>query len=186
MLKGSKVLSPVIRRYSDKMSNPVLEVGPFFTPLIKPGHEDKDIFYLDNDRHVVKYLRENFPTADVVHFDLNLLAKKGRCKRFQRRISKLTENRKFGSVIASHLLNYIDYRALFSTSQELIEPEGLFFINNVIDYGIPPLFHPKRPKSDGEIKGELEGCGFKILEEMHVPGKYPKTQNERLVLVAER
>lgn len=175
MFQGSRALLPLMEKYKDGFGQRLLEVGPFFIPLItKESFPDKDIVYWENDPHVIKWLCE-FGGVEIEELDLNRLE-----------LSKQAEP-EFNAVIASEVLNYIDYRTFIAYIHKRIHPEGLLFINNVIEYGLPTLFSEKRPRSIGDIKHSLLESGFSIIEEQLIPSQNPEAQKEpRLVLVATK
>lgn len=190
MIIGGKRLIPFIAKYSDRLGNAFFEIGPFFNPLTV-GKElqnvistDRFIVFLENDPFAVSWLKSTFQ-ANVIVLDMNapdfrnelslcLLEEAGRPASL------------FDTVIISQVLNYIDFRLLFESVYTLLKPGGLLFINNVINYGIPPLFSPRRPLGNDEvIQGALEK-GFTLIEKAIVPNYFKKEMHERLILVLEK
>jgi len=62
MIKGSEELKSSLKKYEKNLGKVILEVGPFFNPLILPekGSSVK-VFYWENDPHVVKWINEKKP-----------------------------------------------------------------------------------------------------------------------------
>ena len=52
------MLLPLIKKYKENLGNVILEIGPFFNPLITPKDFSKTkIFYWENDYNVIRYLK---------------------------------------------------------------------------------------------------------------------------------
>jgi len=193
MIKGSRILLPLIKKHSKKIGNPVLEVGPFFRPLVTPKlFPEKKIFYWENDRYVIEYLKKKYKEKHIfpIYCDLNKLEGASLLKlKVQTLIEmkmKGIKSEKFDSVVVSHVFNYIDYKLFLFIIKDFMKPKGLIFLNNVVDYGLPHYFSDKRPKSIPEILKSLKEAGFEIIEKRILDSPFPKHQkNKRLVLVAE-
>jgi len=70
----------------------------------------------------------------------------------------------FDSVVISHVFNYIDYKMFLMVIREFLKKDGLIFINNVVDYGLPEFFSNKRPKSINDTLQTLNRTGYKMIE----------------------
>ena len=174
MVKGGEELLPLLEKHSHKIGQRLLEAGPFFNPLVTPERfPNKAIVYLDNDLHTVLWLKEK-KQGTVVYCDLNS-------------ISEFSAPEKFDTLVASQILNYIDYKKFLYESGGFLNPGGLLFINNVVDYGIPALFSRKRPLSIEETISQVEVSGYQIVEKKVLVSPDPDSQeNPRLLLVGEK
>lgn len=176
MIKGSRLLLPLLRKYP--LGKIIVEAGPFFNPLINEEEAKKAerIIFLDNDPYVLNHLKTKYTAKNIqfIRADLNN--------------SEILEiNVKIDSIIVSHLLNYIDYNSFLQKSATLLKHNGLIFINNSIDYGLPFFFSDKRPKSSEEITNSVVEAGFEIIERIELPTTNKEHQpHERLLLVAKR
>ena len=191
MIAGSQMLLPLVKKYNSKLGKNILEIGPFFNPLITPEEfPNKNIFYWENDQNVLKWLSKKYKNSVPIYCDLNkiegtslLKIKLETEKEFERFKEK---NTKFDSIIISHVFNYIDYKLLLIVLKDFLKKGGLLFINNVLEYGLPNLFSQKRPKNNEEIIQTLEKTGYNILDKKIIPSVNKKHQKEdRLVLVAK-
>lgn len=194
MVKGSRMLLPLIKKHLGEIGEVLLEVGPFFNPLLTASEfPDKTIFYWENDRHVLNWLRnENGGRGTyAIYCDLgkiggkNLLELKRETQACFEKSGR--EKRLFDSVVASHVLNYIDYRLFLIVLRDFLKDGGLLFINNVADYGLPDFFSQERPRSMEETLKTLEETGYEIMEKevLPAPDKGGK-RNERLILLARK
>lgn len=193
MLRGSQMLLPFLKKYKKKLGSIILEVGPFFNPLVTPeGFPLAKIFFWENDYHVVRYLKNIYPAKKVypIFCDLNkiegssLLKLKIETRKYfnELDIKKIA----FDAVIISHVFNYIDYKLFLMVLKEFIDKDCIIFINNVIDYGLPVFFSDKRPKSIQETMKTIRETGYNIIEKKifeSLDGRYQK--NERLIVVAK-
>jgi hypothetical protein len=191
MLAGSNVLYPFFNRYKKDMGNYILEVGPFFSPLVTPKEFPKaKIFYWENDYHVLGYLNKIFgKKVQTIFCDLNKIEGNSllKLKLETKKCFKEAHSSKisFDSVIISHVLNYVDYRLFLMVLKDFIKTDGLIFINNVTNYGLPVFFSDKRPRGIPETIRVVKETGYNVLEKkiFESPNKrYQK--NKRLVLVA--
>lgn len=191
MLFGSIMLLPFLRRYHKEIGTVILEVGPFFNPLVTPEEfPNAKIFYWENDHHVLKYLKNTYHEKVYPIFcDLNkiegnsLLKLKLETQRYFKRhnLKKIA----FDAVVISHVFNYIDYKLFLMVLKEFLKRDGLIFVNNVIDYGLPVFFSERRPTSISETIKAVKETGYHILQKRIVETSDTKHQkNKRLVLVA--
>jgi hypothetical protein len=167
MVEGGRLTLPTLTRYASTLGASVLEIGPFFNPLLVPLavdprsllERDACVTYWENDPHAAAWLRQTLG-AKVV--DLDLHSPGG-----------------YTSVVASQVLNYVDHRKFLRLAAKLLSKGGLLFINNVVDYGLPELFSPDRPRSDEELSRALVASGFACLEKEQLesprPGEHPRT-----------
>jgi hypothetical protein len=164
MVKGKKALLPFIRKYKKKLGVQILEVGPFFNPLVS----NRFVSYMDNDKFVLNYLKQKM--VPIYKFNLNS------------NTSEAEFNGKFTSIIVSQVFNYIDYSKFLKNANKWLKPKGCLFVNNVINYGIPQLFSKKRPKTILKTVKAIQNAGFKIIEHKIIQSPYKKFQpNDRLI-----
>jgi hypothetical protein len=193
MLAGSQILMPFIQKYKKDLGNIILEVGPFFNPLITPKKFPKaKIFYWENDYNVLKYLKDSYRCKNVypIYCDLNkiegnsFLKLKLETKIFfkELKLHKIS----FDSVVLSHVFNYIDYKLFLMVLKDYIKKDGFLFINNVVDYGLPAFFSEKRPKSIPNTIRIVKETGYNILEQKIFESPDKKNQkHERLIIIAK-
>jgi len=185
MVRGSKLIVPLIKRYCGSLGPFLLEAGPFFEPLITPKNmPDKRICYVDNDSNVLSYLQEKYPSTFCIYHDLNQ-----NLERIWLQLEGITNirNISFSGIVASQVFNYIDYRAFLRSASRIIEPRGFLFVNHSRDYGLPKYFSKLRPSSDLELLEELDNNGFEIVEKQEIPTQNPEHQNNvRLLLVLRK
>jgi hypothetical protein len=181
MVKGGIQLNRHINKYIYDIGNCILEVGPFFNPITKSIGESiasKSVTYWENDPFAIQWLNhQNFPfnfkvqRQDINHLDVISASLFG----------------KFDAVIASQLFNYIDYEAFLHIISRIVCQDGLLFINNVVDYGLPSLFHQKRPQSIDKTIISIKSIGFEIISYEVVPTEHREFQKyDRLLLVAKK
>lgn len=190
MLLGSNKLEPVIDKYKDQMGQNILEIGPFFNPLITPEKfPDSSICYWENDYHVLRHHINNSAGKAVhpIHCDLNLIEGDSFLKLKLATENVFSEDIHFDSIVISHVLNYVDYKMLFVVLKNFIKPGGLIFINNVVDYGLPVFFSDKRPKSIEDTLKSIKDTGYEIVEKEIQESPYKEHQkNERLLVVIKK
>lgn len=192
MLSGSNMLLPLIKKYKEKMGEHILEIGPFFVPLITKRRFPKSkIFYWENDPYVLDYFKHNKKSRIFPIFcNLNRLSG-GSLLTLQNENQKIfkklgQKNISFDSVAISQVINYVDYKLLLATLKIFLKKDGLIFINNVVNYGIPEFFSEKRPKKIFEITKAVEESGYIIIEKQFFKSPNKKYQkNKRLILVAK-
>jgi len=193
MLAGSEMLLPFLRKYKKDMGKNILEIGPFFHPLINPKEfPNTNIFYWENDFHVLKYLSEKYKkhTVYTIECELHRIEETSLLKlklETQKYFQKINLNSIcFDSVVISQVLNYVDYKLLFLVLKEFLRKGGLIFINNVVDYGLPAFFFDMRPKNIPSTIEAVEETGYNIIEKEILESPNKKYQkNQRLILVAE-
>lgn len=175
MVEGSEALLPLLERYG--VGERPLEVGPFFNPLVTPQRfPAARITYLDNDIFVRAYLQQQFgDSVIIINQDINAPLN-----------VPLVISKQYTSVIASHVLNYIDFAAFLQHVPKRLVPRGMLFINNVLDYGIPALFSEQRPGSNEEIFYAIEKAGLAIEEQHLYPSAYPDVQLQRRLCLMAR
>jgi hypothetical protein len=183
MVQGSRVLLPFIESHVARLGQRILEVGPFFHPLVTlerfPGRQ---IVYWENDRHVLRWLRQTMKPSQAVHCNLRKLRSHSLSKRGQGRSRLL-----FDTVIASQVFNYLDPARFVRVLHGVLKEGGLLFVNNVVGYGLPSFFSPRRPRSAVETVRTLKDAGYEILEKHILDSPYPRYQrNKRLVCIARR
>jgi hypothetical protein len=179
MVAGGKLLYLLIKKYKARLGNKVLEVGPFFDPLISTKlFKYKKIYYLDNDPFVLSYLKKKYKKAYLIPYNIDLIGKRGK--------NKLNVNGKFDSIIISQVFNYINCELLLKILKRLLKRGGYIFINNVANYGIPALFSEKRPKSLEETIKTIKAEKFKIVERRVIKSKNRNVKkDDRLLLVVK-
>ena len=193
MLAGSQILFPFIKKQRKDIGNIILEIGPFFKPLITPKEFPKaKIFFWENDYHVLKYLKSIYSKKNVypIFCDLDKMEKNSPLKpnlKTKKQFQKIgLKTISFDSVIVSHVFNYVDYKLFLTALKKFIKKDGLIFINNVVDYGLPAFFSERRPKSISETIKTVKKTGYDIIEKKIFESpdkKHPK--NKRLILVAK-
>lgn len=190
MIIGGKRMIPFVIKYQHRLSANILEIGPFFNPLSISRElcqvipKDSNVFYIENDPFAIAWLRSTF-AAGVFDLDMNA---SGFGEAFQESMFKETGSRQvsLGAVIISQVLNYVDFRHLFGLVYSWLIPGGLLFVNNVTNYGIPPLFSDKRPQSNEELLEGSLGKGFSLVEKAIMPRYFRKEVNDRIILVLEK
>lgn len=80
---------------------------------------------------------------------------------------------RFDCVVASQVLNCVDYRNLLAVSRSCLKPGGALFVNGVVDYGIPDYFSDKRPTSDDTIFETIGKLGFEIIRRRVPHSRFP-------------
>ncbi len=193
MIDASKRLLPLLKKYKSSIGDIILEVGPFFDPLIVPQQfPGKKICYLDDDRHVIHWLRNNSNgDTSSIRYNLNRLSptEQQKLKRsFRKTMSSLGTNRVvFDSIVVSQVLNYINFPQFSRAIGQYLKSGGLLFINNTIDYGIPALFSSTRPHNDQEIMDSFKKAGFKTVAHQTIPSAHQSHQkNDQLLLVLKK
>ncbi|WP_430909701.1 hypothetical protein [Maribacter sp. 2-571] len=187
MIETGRKLLPYMLDYIDNLDKNYLEIGPFFTPLLFSEEltcllpKDKCISFIDNDKDVVKWLKERFD-CNVLNLDMNVRTFPNELK--QKNIDQFGVFEHFYDVITiSQILNYIDYKLLLKNMHPFLNEGGHIFINNVVDYGIPTLFSGKRPKSNQEIIGTAVSMGYKVALKEEIPKIFDEEQYQRLILI---
>ena len=195
MKRGNHLFCQIIQSHYEKLGDSILEVGPFFSPLMShpDGYIRKAIFFWENDPNVVRWLMEDNHGKQVFPMYCNLnkldedtiaeLKREVRKHLYECGIKGTT----FESVIMSQMFNYIDYKRFLIVLGQFLKKDALVFLNNVVDYGIHKLFSEKRPKSIDETIKSFEESGYEIIE-MYVEESPDKEhqKNDRLILVARK
>lgn len=189
MVKGSYALIDFLNEFLELFDGPFLEIGPFFNPLMenillnKPQMRSSDVFYLENDSHAVAWL-ESLKLSKVIPIDLNHVNFEKMFNEFL--FADESPRAYFDSIIVSQVLNYVNFKRVLSHLYSIVKPNGLLFINNVVDFGIPELFSIDRPKSDMEIIGYSEQIGFGIEVCKVIEKQFDKQPYDRLILVLRK
>lgn len=188
MVEGGQALRRHLRRYRGQTGKYILEIGPFFNPLatqeLFPG---ATIFYWDNDPNVLRWLEtKESENTHAIPCDLSEIDNPSFLASTRARLRQYAGvDRKFDTIIVSQVFNYIDYRALLQVLPVILEPEGLLFVNNVVDYGLPVFFSEHRPESIGATLAAIERSGFHLVAREIIPSSIPdKQKHPRLVAVA--
>lgn len=189
MVKGGRLLLPVLNKYASKLGPKILEIGPFFNPLTSHLNtlNDHNVTFWEGDNSACRWLKNHtLPNFHPILCDIRSIdttVDKTR-KLFER--LKLGEVR-FTSIIISQVLNYINYKELLSHLFPLLESSGYLFINNVAHYGLPKFFDINRPDSLEETLTSVEQLGFHTVEKFELaPPNPPKHNNPRLILVSQK
>lgn len=191
MIKGGRLLLKYIDEYKLRLGNYIVEIGPFFNPLLNRNKlkPQQRLAYWENDPHALRWLKEThlckqiFPVACDINEISTIEFQFSSCPIFIEAEELKVYTGRYDSIIMSQIFNYINYKDFISQIRKFINPGGLLFINNVIDYGIPAFFSEGRPGSSEEIIQTLEENDFKILEKDLLPPPRPG-DDKRLLLVA--
>lgn len=191
MIAGSESLLPFIYKYKNDVCDTILEVGPFFNPLISTKNfPNKNICYWENDRHVLQWLPKfnNSELIKPIYCDLkeiegdSLITLKQETFKYFKEINNVKN--KFDCVVISQVLNYVDYKLFLVILKSFVKKDGLIFINNVVNHGLADYFSEKRPRSIKETIETLDDIGYEIIEKDIIKTPYIKTQKkDRLILV---
>jgi hypothetical protein len=191
MIAGSKVLIPYIKRRLPLMNGPVLEVGPFFNPLLLDEEirgafaSDDQLYFLENDEFAIDWLLGRIGCGNVINLDMN---HQSFDREFYRALFRNEASVKpfFDSILISQVLNYVNYQNLLSMFYPVLRSKGMLFINNVIGFGIPQLFSDARPGSNNEIVEAAKKIGFVIDTFDLVPRQFEKEPEDRLILLLSK
>ena len=178
MVKNSELLLPLIKKYKSKLGKNILEIGPFFNPLITPTRfPNKNVYYLENDKSVCNFSETEYgKKINVIRKNINKLAE----SYFEK------QNLSFNSVIISQTINYVDYKKLIKILKNSLDKDSLIFINNTANYGVPKLFSEKRPKNNIKLINFLEENSFNIVELKKLTFIHKNKKYERLLIVAKK
>jgi hypothetical protein len=193
MIQGSELLLPFIYNYKQNLGKFLLEIGPFFNPLITTTNfPNKKICYWENDLYVLQWLKKNNENNQImpIFCDLNKIEGDSFIKLKHETYQYFKDNKnktnQFDSIVISQVLNYVDYKLFFVILKTFIKKDGLIFINNVIDYGLPKFFSTNRPKNNADILEALDELGYEVIEKEELETAYPdKQKNDRLILVVK-
>ena len=162
----------------------ILEFGPFFNPIMtkKNTNSDQVVFYIENDPHAIAWLNEEQcgENVAVLKFDINRLSQECFLQQSPNNLKKI---KNFDVVILSQVLNYIDYVAFIENLKPYLKKGCLIFINNVISYGIPNLFHDDRPKSVNQTVFDFMQLGFRLIRQELCPPPRENDDNRLLMCV---
>lgn len=191
MIKGGRLLLRYIHEYKARLGNYLLEIGPFCNPLLSKDmlEPQQRLAYWENDLYALRWLKEThlgrqtFPVACDINEIGKIEFQFSSCPIFIESNEPKVYTGKFDSIIMSQILNYINYKDFITQLRRFINPGGLLFINNVVNYGIPEFFSAQRPASRREIIQTLEANDFKILAKDLQPSPRPG-DDKRLLLVA--
>lgn len=184
MIKGGRLLLPMLANHIH--GGKVLEMGPFLNPLVTPYRfKGSKINYFDNDKGALQFLRDTYgDDVNLLEGDLRRLADSDQARQVQP-----------DYMVASQVINYLNYREFLSTVRDLLRADGLLFLNNVPNYGIPEFFSSEgaRPTNNREIMEIIQQLGFEIVEHVLIPPTdptscriFPEQRHARLLLVAKK
>jgi hypothetical protein len=190
MVIGGRRLIPFLTKNSHLLGKFLLEVGPFFNPLLLSDEVKEvlpastEVAFLENDPYAIDWLRLK-GQANIFNINISDSAFRSRIEHHVSLMGTVFPdfNAKFDGILISQVMNYVDYRFLLESLYPLLNKNGLLFINNVVDYGIPVLFSDKRPGSNQDIVRAAVNCGFSIQEEAVIPRHFSKEGHDRLILV---
>ncbi|WP_373543941.1 hypothetical protein [Chamaesiphon sp.] len=178
MVSGGLELTKYIYKYLLDTDNSILEVGPFFNPITKEvgSINGKFVTYWENDIHAIQWLKSQKFLFDftVEECDLNNIDRDKNSK-----VVNL-----FNVVIVSQVFNYINYSHFLKLIRDRIHRNGLIFINNVVDYGLPKFFSDERPKSIEETVSLIKMLGFEVIEYEVIPSENIEFQKHDRLLLA--
>lgn len=192
MINGGRLLLKNIESYKSQLGKYILEIGPFYNPLVTKEflRNDQRLAYWENDPFALSWLKQTHLNNHVfpVSCDINEI---GKIEFLFHSYPAFVESQsleiytgKFDSVIMSQFFNYISYKEFIAQIRRFINPGGLVFINNVINYGIPEFFSAERPRSIDETIQTLMDNDFEILEK-NVLAPPRNNDDNRLLLVAQ-
>jgi hypothetical protein len=191
MVAGGRALSPFLDQYRSRLGRVILEVGPFFTPLVVPDEFTESIVvYWDNDPHVLKWLAERHDAGRALPMRCSFgdIENPAVACTLRRHLAGAgVHSPGVDSAIMSQVLNYVDFRWFLTAIHGYVKPGGHIFVNNVVDYGLPPHFSERRPRSIQHTLQVIGETGYTVVEHatLDTPdARYQK--NERLIVVATR
>jgi len=198
MIEGGQKLKPYILKHISLEKNlNILEIGPFFNPLIQPiEFTSSNIYYLEGDENALKWLKRRVcsmasanQTSIAISSNLNSCHKPDFWKSIKNTINPYNINSgklNFDVIVVSQVLNYVDYRQLLKGISKNISSKGKLFINNVTDYGLPKFFSDKRPKSNKELIQTVSDIGFAQIDKETIHFNLESNELERLLLTCEK
>ena len=193
----SKPLQLLLRKYKNYLGETILEIGPFFHPLITPAkYHGKKIYYLDKEKHILdQFSKRGVPSDHLILHDLNKLGRIDYIS-LKNKIRKALSSsnsgaEKFDSIIISQVFNYIDYKKFLMRIRSFMTKGGLMFLNNVTDIGITSFYSAKRPRSAKATIETFKEIGYEIVEKKisnPVPSGYKGKgmRARQLILVARK
>lgn len=188
MITGGRKLIPFIAKYKNTLGSTFLEIGPFFNPLLKSNELDRafpdarqEVFFLENDYHAANWLIDQY-NCQVLNINLN-------GQWFKTIIEVELEKHGIGhgvdSIIISQVLNYVNSAKLLKELFDLLSSGGYLFLNNVCNYGLPPLFSVNRCTSNEDIIKTCQEIGYEIVEFEILP-PLEKEPEGRLLIVLRK
>lgn len=184
MVMGGRRLIPYLLKNRKYLQGDLLEIGPFFTPLLY-SPELREVLplsaavtFLENDPDALQWLQEQ-GSCRLLNLDMNAAS-------FARELQQQLAGEVFDNIIISQVLNYVDYKSLLAELFVLVRPGGHLFINNVCDYGLPVLFSGKRPSDNEAVITASLAAGFSVKEQHVIPKYFRKEPADRLILVLQR
>ncbi|MCF6402532.1 class I SAM-dependent methyltransferase [Chitinophaga filiformis] len=184
MVMGGRRLIPYLLKNRRQLKGDILEIGPFFTPLLYSPElrevlpASASITFLENDRDALQWLRDQ-GACRLLNLDMNAVS-------FAEDLQQQLAGEVFDNIIISQVLNYVDYKSLLAELFTLVKSGGHLFINNVCDYGLPILFSGKRPSDNESVIAASLAAGFSIKEQRVIPKYFRKEPADRLILVLQR
>lgn len=180
MIFGASLLNPFLQEFRQHIAGRSLEVGPFKNPLLHPDKfHAEELTYIDADDNVVDYLNTMFSAHEhvkAINLNLNQIET----------VPHGLQASNYTAIVISQVLNYLDLYKTIRLITELARHDAHLFINNVVDYGIPELFSPKRPKDDVEIIQALSQFGWRTVKHQSIPPHFAEQKNPRTIIVARR
>jgi hypothetical protein len=191
MVAGSRMLSPFLEKHAGAIGDYLLEIGPFFTPLLTPeGYPGKKIFYWENDQNALRWLEDAMRPSFPLYCNLRQIRRQqGLAELKGETLARFRKLRHapatFDAVVVSQVFNYVDYRYLLIVLKQFLREGGLLFVNNVVGHGLPIFFSERRPRSLPETCKALRDAGYEILEKrVFDPPCRSVQRNKRLIAVA--
>jgi hypothetical protein len=92
----------------------------------------------------------------------------------------------FAALVLSQVLNYVDFRALLAACAALTAPDGLLFINNIMNHGVASMLHARRPDSVGELLAAATELGFEPIDVISEPAQVADPSKLRDLVVLRR
>lgn len=183
MISGCNLLKEWLTDYRSEFRGNCIEFGPFTNPLMTPDEFPlARITYVDADAGVIEKLKYRFKNHSKIRYiQTNLDQEPQLAVKLA-----LEKGAKYNSIIASQILNYLDFRDFFYKMHSIASPGARAYINNVCDYGIPELFSPRRPENDSQIIEALIQAGWKISKTQTIPSPFIQQANSRLLVMAEK
>lgn len=184
MIRGAQKTIPFILKHKHKFQNQLLEIGPFFNPLLKSTElesgisKSSNIVFLENDPYAAKWLEYNHNCC-VIKTNINSPTFEDD---FINELLCEKHTLKFDLIIISQVLNYVDSYRLLKYMYSFLKHDGFIFINNVCNYGIPQLFSANRFKSNNDLIKACRDIGYSVVEHHFLPLDVREPE-ERLILV---
>lgn len=186
MVTGSRKLIPYLLKYKHKLAGSVCEIGPFFNPLVNHDEISAEltpttrVTFFENDKFAINYLKQ---TIDCVIIDVDLNSPANFLNIEDHKGLDNEGVHLFDIIIMSQVLNYVDYLSLLNQLYNFLADDGLIFINNSVNYGIPELFSKKRPKSNRGMMKTIGADRYEILEQALLPKEFATELYKRLILI---